>query len=385
MDRTDHHAAQPDAIYRRLVDNAAIGICLISPSSHLDMVNQAVCDFFGYDAKTLKTKTWQELAADDSPEPALSNCYRLTKQFLHADGYPIWGELSVDCLRDDRGEVEFFIAHIVDVTAEVHTRQQLARRHQQNRALTQRLDAQRERLRSELKTAGAYMSALLPGDLAGTVPVFQHYLPSHELGADCFDYRWVDDDHLAVYLIDVSGHGIAPALEAISVHSLLRSGAFAPSTLLEPDRVLTELNEKFPMSDHGGNYFTMWYGVYQASNHTLRYAGAGHPPALILAGDADPIRLASQSVPVGMFIDTEFACDTCTIPPDSELLLYSDGAFELPPLEGTTWSLPDFVALCAAVSATPGWTLELLAKELQDRTATGLFGDDCSLVLLRFD
>jgi phosphoserine phosphatase RsbU/P len=79
---------------------------------------------------------------------------------------------------------------------------------------------------------------------------------------------------------------VKAALVAISVHNILRSSSLSTKTLLEPDQVLATLNGQFAMDRHDGNYFTIWYGVYQPSTGTLRYAGAGHPPALLFtAGD----------------------------------------------------------------------------------------------------
>ena len=387
--------ARADARYRRIVDSSAIGMCLVTPEGRYEEVNQALCDFFAYDAETLKTKTWQELTAGETLDRDLRKAeemltgridhYRLTKQYIHADGHLIWADLSVSCLRDAHGQVEYFVSQIIDITAEVRTRAQVAQRDQQNRALAQRLQAQTDRLRSELKAAGAYVNSLLPCNLDGPVQVTQRYLPSRELGGDCFDYRWIDDDHLLIYLIDVSGHGIAPALESISVHNVLRSGSLPTQTLLEPAAVLAELNVKFPMDQHGGNYFTMWYGVYHAPSRTLRYASAGHPPALVFSESAaDPVRLASTGMPVGMFANTAFSCDSYRIPHGAEIVLYSDGAFEFPLPEGAAWSLDDFVTLCAALHGLGDWTVDDLAGKLQARTVAGLFSDDCSLLRLRF-
>ena len=387
--------AEADARYRQIVDSSAIGMSLITPDGRYEEVNQALCDFFGYDAETLKTKTWQELTAGDTLERDLRKTedalagridrYRLTKQYIHADGHLIWADLSVSCVRDAQGHVEYFVSQAIDITAEVENRLRVAERDQQNRALTQRLQAQTDRLRSELKVAGAYVTSLLPGDLDGRVQVSHRYLPSRELGGDCFDYRWIDDDHLLIYLIDVSGHGIAPALESISVHNLLRSGALPARTLLEPIEVLTELNSKFPMDEHGGNFFTMWYGVYEAPTRTLRYSSAGHPPALAFPrpGD-DPAQLSSRGFPIGMFDDGEFSCETYVVPRAAEIVIYSDGAFELPLPQGATWSLPDLVALCTALSGSGDWSLDELAAKLRARTVAGLFDDDCSLLRLRF-
>lgn len=240
---------ESDARYRTLVDSSAIGMGLITLDGHFQVVNQAMCDFFGYDIDTLRTKTWQELTAPEYLESDQKNVdkilaghvdsYRIHKQYIHADGQPIWGNLSVSCVRTPGGQVENFVVQIVDVTAEVAANRQLAARDEQNRLLAERVRAQTDRLAAELRSAAVYVSSILPGDLEGRVQVSASYLPSQELAGDVFDYRWLDDDHLIVYLIDVSGHGIGPALLSVSVHNMLRSGSLRSATLLSPDTVLT--------------------------------------------------------------------------------------------------------------------------------------------------
>ena len=69
-------------------------------------------------------------------------------------------------------------------------------------------------------------------------------MPSQALGGDCIDF-WIDDDHLLVKAIDVSGHGIEPALLAVSVHNLMRSGSLPARPVLSPAAVLAELNHRF--------------------------------------------------------------------------------------------------------------------------------------------
>jgi hypothetical protein len=45
------------------------------------------------------------------------------------------------------------------------------------------------------------------------------FIPSASLGGDSFGYHWIDEDHFAAYLIDVSGHGWVAALLSVSVYS----------------------------------------------------------------------------------------------------------------------------------------------------------------------
>lgn len=237
------------------------------------------------------------------------------------------------------------------------------------------------RMMSELGSAARYVASILPGDLAAPVPVTSRYVPSTELGGDSFDYRWIDDDHLIVYLVDVSGHGIAPAMFSVSVHNLMRSGTLDHDTLTDPSRVLTELNRLFQMDQQGGNYFTVWYGVYQPSTRTLRYAGAGHPPALILTADgSEPVRLPSDSIPVGVLENTPFETHTHTLAPDTDLLIYSDGVFDHSRPGERRWTLEDFIDLSADTARSPHWTLDKLVEQLRTKTETGQFDDDCTLV-----
>jgi sigma-B regulation protein RsbU (phosphoserine phosphatase) len=240
------------------------------------------------------------------------------------------------------------------------------------------------RLQSELDSAAAYVRSLIPRNLDGVVQVSSRYLPSQELAGDCFDFGWIDDDHLMFWLSDVSGHGVAPALVSVSVHDMLRSGSFCGGdNPLRPDRVLTELNQRFSMERHGGHYLTIWYGVYQKSSRTLTYAGAGHPPALLISG-GNMKRLSSQSPPVGMFGDTKFSPSTEHIPVGARILLYSDGAFDIA-ASGTSFALDDFIQLCTQLHAPPSWSLEVLVDELRARTPHGQFEDDCSIVSLEFN
>jgi CHASE1-domain containing sensor protein len=239
------------------------------------------------------------------------------------------------------------------------------------------------RLVSELSSAASYVTSILPRDIDGPVPVTSRFIPSEQLGGDSFDHRWIDDDHLIAYLVDVCGHGIAPAMFSISVHNLLRSGSIDTDTLQDPGQVLAELNRLFQMDQQAGNYFTIWYGVYQPSTRLLRYSGAGHPPAIVLTADgSDPIQLPSEAVPIGVLQDTSFETRSYPMPPDSALLIYSDGAYELTLPGGRHWAIEEFIDMCAHTAQSPKWTLDEVVDQLKVRSDTGQFDDDCTLVRL---
>ncbi|MEI6253706.1 MAG: PAS domain S-box protein, partial [Mycobacteriaceae bacterium] len=161
--------ARTDARYRRLLESSSVGMCINSPAGRFEMVNEALCKFLGYDADTLCTMTWLDLIPADDVITDVQDIddmlagrietYRQTKRYLHADGHTMWGDLSVSCIRDAGGQVERFIAQIIDVTAEVEARQQLAERDENNRLLTRNLQAKTDRLTFELNTAAAYVES----------------------------------------------------------------------------------------------------------------------------------------------------------------------------------------------------------------------------------
>ena len=166
--------AKADERYRRSMDNAAIGMGIISPDGRFEVVNNALCQLFGFDAETLQTKTWQELTAPEylaADQKNVDNIldghqdnYRLVKQYIRADGKRIWGDLSVSCVRNQDGRVEQLMAQIIDITAAVDSENR-------SRTLTERLRQQSDRLRAELESAAAYMSSVMPRGLTGKVRV----------------------------------------------------------------------------------------------------------------------------------------------------------------------------------------------------------------------
>ncbi|MEA5465097.1 PP2C family protein-serine/threonine phosphatase [Leptothoe sp. PORK10 BA2] len=219
--------------------------------------------------------------------------------------------------------------------------------------LTRDLKKQKQYLENELAEAAAYVQSLLPQDTdQAPVKIQTRFLPSQQLGGDCFDFYWLDPDYLVIYLLDVSGHGLGAALLSTSVLNVLRSQSLPGTNFYRPDKVLESLNNMFQMTDQNEKYFTIWYGVYNRVNRQLMYASAGHPPAVLLSQppEAEPgqangaaangagpkghmleaMRLRTPGMPIGMMPDTSYTWKRCSIPDNSYLYIFSDGVYEVP-------------------------------------------------------
>ncbi|CAN1208728.1 SpoIIE family protein phosphatase [Tumidithrix helvetica PCC 7403] len=222
------------------------------------------------------------------------------------------------------------------------------------------LQLQKQLLENELSQAAEYVRSLLPPDLEDDVSIHSCFLPSTQLGGDCFDYYWLDDENFVVYLLDVSGHGVGSALLSVSVLNLLRTRGLRSRThpleatnFRKPSEVLSDLNTNFQMSDHQEMYFTIWYGVYNKNTRRLTYASGGHPPAILINPDssqAEPRsddRLVQQlktfGLPIGMMPDVEYEEAFCDITVGSSLYIFSDGAYEIPLEDDSIWGIDALV------------------------------------------
>lgn len=211
-----------------------------------------------------------------------------------------------------------------------------------------RLEQSQNVLKRELADAAEYVTSLLPEPInSPTVSASWKFIPSALLGGDCFGYHWLDDDHFALYLLDVCGHGVGAALLSISVINLLRSQALSNTDLLKPQKVLESLNDAFQMEHHRNMFFTMWYGVYEKSSRRLVYASGGHPPAVLVNGDsadtAETVLLKTPGLVVGGMLNTPFCSDEILIRPYNKLFVFSDGVYELANQNGMSFLLDDLV------------------------------------------
>ncbi len=247
------------------------------------------------------------------------------------------------------------------------------------------LQIQKKQLEAELLEAARYVQSLLPLPIAGDISIDSHFLPSHQLGGDCFDYFWLDADHLVIYLLDVSGHGLGAALPSAIVQNALRSQSLPGLNFHQPTRVLQVLNDSFQMNERNSRYFTMWYGIYHRQTRILTYASAGHPAALLRAADRSiPVKfLKTRGSPVGIFADSVFIEDTCHIETGSSLYIFSDGIYEFMTVHG---NMGDFQILVANITnmQSSSTTQEIL-KFIQSTSQSGCFDDDCSLVQVKFN
>lgn len=239
-----------------------------------------------------------------------------------------------------------------------------------------------------------YMSSLLPDNMQSRlgVEIRSRYIPSEKLAGDCYDYFWLANQKLLIYLADISGHGIRSTLQAVSLHSMIKSASFGADAMLNPSTALSRLNNLFPIEKHL-NYFTIWYGIYDTHSKELQYSTGGHPPGLIIRGSSDSPhqdresqfavqQLSTSGLGIGLMEEAEYHNGSITLSPGDRLLLFSDGLFEFFDQEGQIWSYKKLHKYIERNGRS--MNEQTLTDALMGKSKSGQFQDDCSVLLISF-
>ena len=256
---------------------------------------------------------------------------------------------------------------------------------ERNEAFTA-LQASQQVLANDIATAARYVRSLLPPPHEeGPIRADWRFIPSASLGGDAFGYHSLDAEHFAVYLLDVCGHGVGAALLSVSALNAIRSEALPSTDFHDPGAVLAALNKAFPMERQNDMFFTVWYGVHHRPSGKLRWAGGGHPPALLLPpGPVEPRLLESDGPLIGAVDGLDFESSETDVPAGSRLFVYSDGAFEINLPDGGMWAFGEFLQTLSAPQSGAESPMDRLVTRIHGISGRDDFNDDFSMIELRF-
>ncbi len=187
------------------------------------------------------------------------------------------------------------------------------------------------RLHEELHLAATVQRELLPHRLPEDefVEFASMYLPATYVSGDLFDARAIDENRIVFFIADAVGHGVPAALITMMLsRGLLNQFAHGARGDISPADCLRGLNCELCHHASGNYRFaTAVCGVLDKRDFSVKLAGAGHPPTLLLhRGKMTSIE--SQGPLLGVFAEAEYSDDTVMLEPGATLLLYTDG-FEL--------------------------------------------------------
>lgn len=247
-------------------------------------------------------------------------------------------------------------------------RHELDRLHDEVRQQQIRLD----RWQQELREAAALQQSLIPSRLppVSDARLRTWFRPADSVGGDLFDVFRVDDQRIAFYLIDATGHGVAAAMLAAFARRALSA---APGRLRmgvpRPDECLERLHNELLHLDLADCQFVAGlYGVYNEQSRVIRWARGGNPYPVLLRPGRAPRRIVSRGPLLGATPTADFQLVELQLQPEDVVVFHTDGL--------------DDSSLVAPPAA---WTYESLVSTVEAAANDPHPGDDLTAMVLRVE
>ncbi|MEA3333750.1 MAG: SpoIIE family protein phosphatase [Pseudomonadota bacterium] len=263
----------------------------------------------------------------------------------------------------------------------------------------QELEKINDRMRRDLQAAAKIQQSLLPTQL----PVCEKanfawkYVPCDELAGDTLNLFHLDEDHIGLYLLDVSGHGVPAALLSVNLSRIINPNPEQSDLLKEqipgspgyhlvaPEEVADRLNQRFPLDSTTEQYFTIQYGQLNIKSGSLTFISAGHPPMIHLKADGSNQAIQVRSMPIGFMVGVGkvYKEQKLDLSAGDRLYFYSDGIIEAMNPEKEQFGVERLLeSFNTSRTLSLNDSLDQLTDELEKWTKGQGCGDDVSLLAL---
>jgi serine phosphatase RsbU (regulator of sigma subunit) len=226
----------------------------------------------------------------------------------------------------DRSELELLARAFNNMGATLEARDRALRiAEQKNRAAEVELAV----TRAHMDVAREIQRSLLPESplTVGGMRIAGRCIPADAVGGDYFGYFPRGHDGVDSFIGDVSGHGVGAALLMAEARI-----TFLAERMVEPGaaQILTRLNDLLHDDlEQAGHFITACCATFDAQTRELKYANAGHPPALFLrANEPSCTTLDADGVLLGLNKQVRFAEVKLEMHTGDMVVFYTDGITE---------------------------------------------------------
>ena len=195
-----------------------------------------------------------------------------------------------------------------------------------------KVSAEKERIGSELRMATRIQESMLPNTFPAfpdcpAVDIYASMDPAKEVGGDFYDFFFVDPDHLAIVIADVSGKGIPAALFMMISRTIIKNCAMLGKSAAQ---ILEESNRAMCSENKMEMFVTVWIGILEISTGRITTANAGHEDPIVYSareGRWERVREKHGFV-LGGIDDIRYKEKETVMGPGDKLFIYTDGVPE---------------------------------------------------------
>ncbi len=245
------------------------------------------------------------------------------------------------------------------------------------------LEAAQKKLNFELDLARKVQFALMPRPPKprGVLQVAVRYTPANQLGGDVYDFYRLEKNRLGILVADVSGHGVNSAMLSGMVKALAAPLSLA---VLEPGELLAGLDVAGEQLFPEGYFCTGFYLIADEETGLVRYAGVGHPPAIIV-GPNGPRLLQSNPGMLGIGMVDGTAAESDRLAPGESLVIYTDGLPDAMDPSDVLFGEDRLTTILQSHhGAKPEEILNQVDEALNAHTSPGRPSDDINVVVVQY-
>jgi phosphoserine phosphatase RsbU/P len=254
------------------------------------------------------------------------------------------------------------------------------------RALAERnnqLEEAHQKLRFELDLARKVQLGLMPHPPhpRGILRVAVRYTPANQLGGDVYDFYRLEKSRLGILVADVSGHGVNSAMLSGVVKALASNLSIA---VMEPGELMAGLDVAAEQFFPEGYFCTGFYLIADEETGLLRYAGVGHPPAIVV-GPNGPRILKSNPGMLGIGMVDGTAGGDDRLMPGESVIVYTDGLPDaMDPRDEVFGEERLKTVLQGHYGSDPTTILEQIDQAVAKHVAPGQASDDINIIVLQY-
>ncbi len=199
--------------------------------------------------------------------------------------------------------------------------------------------ARQRRLDEDLVAAAQIQKSLIPAappEIDNFVFAWE-FIPCERIGGDILNIHRLDESHLAIYVLDVSGHGVPSAMVTVSVSQSLspRTGSILKKNInpppfyriVPPADVLAYLDKEYPI-ERFNKYFTIAYLILNTKTGRILYSTAAHPMPILVRRRGEIEFLDKGGTMIGTGWPIPFEEGEVTLEEGDRLFVYTDGIVE---------------------------------------------------------
>ena len=259
-------------------------------------------------------------------------------------------------------------------------------RSKRNLERRQQVNAEKERISSELRVASQIQQSMLPHSHLkhDDVDIFGSLVPAREVGGDLFDY-FIRDGKLFFCIGDVSGKGTPSAMLMAGTRSFFRAFSGHEDN---PARIMQHINESACQGNDTNMFVTLFIGVLDLYSGRLHYCDAGHDKPIVLSEELFISTLdCNPHLPIGLFDDVAYTVQEASLTAGSTLFLYTDGLTEAMNAEHQQFGLQridDVLRKCLEKQLHPKDILDAITREVHRFVKNAEQSDDLTLLAIRY-